>query len=310
MKYVILCDGSNVENFDAPRQLSVVLGERLIDRTIRLLKENKVKDIIITSHDPRFDIEGAKRYEPQNNYYNAKEKIGYWLNAFPIELLNEPITFLLGDVYFSENAIKEIVQSKTKSTLFFCTDKRFGLSEKYIKAHDEPFGYKVVDTELFKKHIEIVKKMFDEGKTRRHPIIWELYRSINGIDVNQHILTENYVAINDETCDVDRTTDPGLMNIRLGEFYMENNTEEQKKIREVRLEAKENFSLSEENFNKLTDVVRHNLGLHTPNRIKEKDVFKCSDIDLVKYLLNIENNSICKEGNPVHRAVVKILEIN
>ena len=43
MKYVILCDGSNAENFDAPRQLSVVLGERLIDRTVRLFPDTSTK---------------------------------------------------------------------------------------------------------------------------------------------------------------------------------------------------------------------------------------------------------------------------
>lgn len=212
MKYIILSDSDNVEPFVEPRQLAIIKGEPLIKRTIRLLKENGVKDIIITSHDPRFDNLGATRYEPKYNDYNAKEHKGYWLNAFPRELLTEPVTFLLGDVYYSENAIKTIVNSNTNSTLFFCSDKTKGLSEKYIKQHDEPFAYKVVDTELFKNHINLVKRLFDEKITCRHPIVWELYRSINGIWINEHTLNINYVAINDETCDIDRVEDIELLN--------------------------------------------------------------------------------------------------
>lgn len=212
MKYVILSDSDNVEPFIEPRHLSIVKGEPLVKRTIRLLKENGINDVIITSHDTRFDNLGAIRYEPKYNDYKPKENKGYWLNGFPIELMNEPVTFLFGDVYYSENAIKTILNADTTSTLFFCSNGKLGYSEKYIKKHDEPFGYKVVDVELFKKHIELVKKLKDEGKTCRHPVVWELYRSINGIDVNEHLLTNNYVAINDETCDVDCIEHIELLN--------------------------------------------------------------------------------------------------
>lgn len=210
MKYVILSDSDNVEPFIEPRQLSIVKGEPLVKRTIRLLKENGIEDIIITSHDTRFDNLGATRYEPKFNDYKPKENKGYWLSAFPIEMLNEPVTFLLGDVFYSESAIERIVKTNTNSVLFFCSYKN--TDQRYIKHHDEPFAFKVVDYELFKKHIDIVKKLKDENVTCREPIAWELYRSINGIWVNEHKLTENYIAINDETCDVDRIEDVELLN--------------------------------------------------------------------------------------------------
>ena len=86
MKYIILADSS--VGFEMPRQLSVIKGEPLVQRTIRLLKQNGVKDILITSHDKRFDNLGATRYEPLNNDYDPLASQGYWLNAFPIELIN------------------------------------------------------------------------------------------------------------------------------------------------------------------------------------------------------------------------------
>ena len=44
MKYVIMC-GGYYQNFkETPKQLSVVNGERIVDRTIRLLKENGIEE--------------------------------------------------------------------------------------------------------------------------------------------------------------------------------------------------------------------------------------------------------------------------
>ena len=204
MKYIILSDGTP-EGFKTPRQLCLINGEPIIKRTIRLLKENGITDIIITSHDKRFDYLGIERYEPKYNDWNYKKETGYWLSAFPIELLNQPITFLFGDVYYSENAIKTIVNTEAKENLFFCTYEN--KDERYIKHHDEPLAYKVVDYVMFKKHINRVKTLKDEGKCCREPIVWELYRSMNNQDINTHAMTNNYIAINDESCDIDTFND-------------------------------------------------------------------------------------------------------
>ena len=210
MKYVILAN-SNDKTFDIPRQLVEINGERLIERTIRLLKENGVKDIIVTASDKRFDEIDVKKYKPKNSNYDYKTGKGYWLNAFPFELMNEPVCFIWGDVYFSEYAIKTIVETDTDSTLFFCSYNN--KTREYIKEHDEPLAYKIVDTDLFKKHINIVKKMYDDGLTNRHPIVWEVYRSINGLDVNEHKMTVNYKVINDVSCDIDSQND--VLKIKL-----------------------------------------------------------------------------------------------
>ena len=157
-----------------------------------------------------FDDLGATRYEPLNNDFDYIKRTGYWLNAFSVELMNEPVCFIWGDVYFSENAIKTIVETETDSTLFFCTYQN--KSPKYIKEHDEPLAYKVVDCELFKKHIEIVKKRKDNGECCREPIVWELYRDIHGLYINEHVMTDDYIAINDESCDIDSEEDLVLLN--------------------------------------------------------------------------------------------------
>jgi hypothetical protein len=83
---------------------------------------------------------------------------------------------------------------------------------KYHQNWGEPFGYKVNDYKTFFKGIEAVKKLQDKGKTKRMPITWELYRYLNGLDVNVQQITENYVCIDDETMDIDYPEDIETMN--------------------------------------------------------------------------------------------------
>lgn len=277
-KYIILSDCS--VGFDTPRQLTEINGEILIKRTIRLLKENGIDDILITSHDKRFDDLGATRYEPLYNDYVPRER-GYWLNAFPSELLNEPICFLFGDVYYSENAIKTIVNTDTKNILFFCTYEN--KCEKYIKHHDEPLAFKVVDYIMFKEHIERVKDYKDKGLCVREPITWELYRSINGQDINTHIMTKNYVAINDESCDIDSVNDIMLLKYKLGGIKM------------IKVEVIEEFTL--EKFDTLKNIVRKNKD--TKGRLYVGDIFEC-DKEMADYLLG---------NNAKNKVVVKLIEV-
>ena len=204
MKYVILANSNNID-FKTPRQLTVINGEPLVVRTIRLLKENGINDIVICAKDKQFDNLGAIRFEPINSDYDYQTGKGYWLNAFPFELLNEPVCFIWGDVYFSKNAIKTIVETPTDSTLFFCSYENH--SPLYIKDWDEPLAYKVVDTNLFKESINETKRIYDEKGTWRHPIVWELYRVIHGQNINVHNMTTDYIAINDESCDIDNLDD-------------------------------------------------------------------------------------------------------
>jgi glycosyltransferase involved in cell wall biosynthesis len=185
--------GGYYEHFKTPKQLSVVNGERLVERTIRLLKENGVQDIVITSNDERFDGLGVERLEHSNSYRYENGKLnGYWLDAFyPHFSPGTQVTYIFGDVYFTENAIQTIVKYDSKVNTLF--------GSKY-----EPFAYKVVDYPTFMQGVDDVKKMQDEGKTNRVPIVWELYRYLSGLDVNVHATTpETFVLINDGTDDAD-----------------------------------------------------------------------------------------------------------
>lgn len=204
MQYIIMA-GGKYKQFETPKQLFKVNGERLIERTIRLLKENGVEDIAITSHDTRFDNLGVPRIE-HNNPFEAKNGItekGYWVDAFMPS--NAPICYLFGDVYYSDYAITTIVETNTDDVLFFAS-KNVNRPE-YFKPWQEPFAFKVVNQEKFRNSIEICKQKRDSGEAHREPIAWEVYRILNGYDINTHIMDKNYIAIDDYTTDIDCVDD-------------------------------------------------------------------------------------------------------
>lgn len=196
MKYIILC-GSNHEYVNGvPRQLVTINGERILDRTIRLLRENGITDISITATDLAFHNVDANIIE-----YHQVE-VGTWINCFPV--IMEPTTYIFGDVYFSEDAIKTIVNTETECVEFFASAPPF--SHLYKKHWAEPFAFKVVDMELFRECIKKVTRYKNDGLFRRDPIAWELWQVIKGTPINL-INYSNYIVINDYTCDIDCEAD-------------------------------------------------------------------------------------------------------
>lgn len=208
MKTIIMC-GGEYHHFETPKHLSVVKGERIVDRTIRLLKENGVTDIYISSNNPLFDSCGVPRLEHKNTYryVNGKQE-GYWLDAYyPV---NEPVLYIYGDVNFTPKAIETIVNCKRKGNILFGTSDA---KNKYHNNWGEPFAYLVNDYEIFFKGIEAVKRLQDEGKTNRMPVTWELYRYLNKLDVNvQDIKDSTYICIDDGTMDIDQPEDIKELN--------------------------------------------------------------------------------------------------
>lgn len=280
MKYVILAC-SNDKIFDRPRQLLEVNGEKLISRTIRLLKENGVNDILIIAKDKRFYDLGVPVHEPLHNTYDYITRKGYWMDAFPIEIMNEPMCFIWGDVYFSENAIKTIVENETNTALFFCVFENH--TTKYIKQWDEPLAYKVQDMEMFKAGIEETKRLYDEKVTWRNPIVWELYRVLHGQNVNVHQMTTDYIAINDETTDIDSHEDIELLLGVLGGGNM------------FKVEVLEEFTLGR--FDELKNIQRK--AREEKGKLFVGDIFEC-DQEMADYLL---------KDNALKRAFVRVVEI-
>lgn len=208
MKYIIMCGGT-YEDWEYPKHMAVVNGEPIVARTIRLLRENGIEDIAISSTNLdflRFDVPVLSHHNPYTCPVGADADTP-WLDAF--YPMTEPVCYIFGDVVFSPRAIKTIVETDTDSIEFFASAKP--LPAIYPKRWAEPFAFKVKDTSRFFKAIKDTNKFDKQGLFKRQPIAWELWQVIKGTPLNKVDYT-NYTVINDYTCDIDEPEDIAYFN--------------------------------------------------------------------------------------------------
>lgn len=183
MKYIIMADGKGRRwnNFDnIPKHLIEINGETLLSRTVRLLKEfNSDAEVIITSHDPRYEVEGARRYEPRNNMLE--------IDRFTEELIEDDICFLYGDTYYSEKAMQTITTTEADDLMFFGNGKAI-------------VAIKVKDASVFRYHVNRVRELFIKGEIRQC-IGWQVYQSFLNLPFGEKKIVDKYVFINDNTKD-------------------------------------------------------------------------------------------------------------
>ena len=208
MKYIIMAGGT-YESWEKPKHLSEVCGEPIIARTIRLLRENGVDDIAISTLNPVFEQFGVEILRHDNPYTLPKESDAKtpWLDAFYPTTV--PVCYIFGDVVFSPAAIKKIVETEADSIEFFASAKPLPLI--YPKRWAEPFAFKVADTQRFFKAIAQTIELDKQGVFKRQPVSWELWQVIKGTPLNKVDYT-NYTVINDYTCDIDKPEEVYVFN--------------------------------------------------------------------------------------------------
>ena len=202
-----MCGGNYKVWWDVPRQMMQINGEMILERTIRLLRENGVEDIAISTDNDAFKRFVLPLLKHNNDYdlRNYNDFDGYWVNAFyPTD---EPTCYIFGDVVFSPAAIKKIVETETDDIELFGSAPPF--ADNYPKDWIEPFALKVVNTDHLKEAIQKTKDLDAEGKLWREPIMWELWTVIKDAPLQEKPgeYTCDYTVINDYTCDIDTRKD-------------------------------------------------------------------------------------------------------
>ena len=283
MKYIIMCGGDYVK-WKTPRQLSVINNETLIERTIRLLKENGITDIAISSNNPIFEQFNLPILK-HDNFYIANgigHVQGDWFNAF--YPMSEPACYIFGDVYFSPQAIKKIVETDTDDIELFGSMQPF--DKRYIKTHVEPFALKVKNQKHLHEAIEKTREMDKQHKFWRKPIVWELFTVIKDAPLQTKLdeYTTDYVVINDYTCDIDNEEDVNKLDEMIGGKKM------------IKVEVVEEFTYGD--YDKIKD------SLVRKSRDKDGwlyvgDTFTCDEATM-RYLTG---------ENRLNKVVVKVIEV-
>ena len=189
MKYIIMADGKGTRwnNYhDIPKHFIEVGGETLLTRTVRLLRLFDAGcEIIITSHDPRYEVEGARRHEPVNNVLE--------IDRFTTELIEDNVCFLYGDTFYSDSAIQSIVSTKTDDLMFFGNEKSI-------------VAVKVKDERIFQYHVNRVRELFLQGEIKKC-IGWQVYQSFMGMSFDEKKIAGKYVYMEDGTRDFNSPED-------------------------------------------------------------------------------------------------------
>ena len=203
MKYIIMCGGT-YQGWETPKHFIDLGGETVIERNVRILKENGIDDISISTNNPVFDGLGVPILHHENNYntwgYNLNS--GYWCEAFYPTA--KSCCYIFGDVVFSEYAIKKIITTETDDIEFFASAPPF--DRRFPKKSAEPFALKVINQRKLRESIEECKTCADLGYFKRNPLMWELWQIIKRTPLNIIDYT-NYTVINDWTSDIDSPDD-------------------------------------------------------------------------------------------------------
>lgn len=186
MRFVIMADGKGARwnNYlQRPKHFVEVNGEHIIVRTIRLLKQlcGDDTEIIVTSHDARYEFDGCIRHEPIDNRLE--------IDRFTEELITDDMCFLYGDTYYSDDTMKKIILLHPEDILFFGNQKSI-------------VAVKIKDAGLFRRHVKNVKKLYLEGKIDKC-VGWQVYQSFTGQDLRyKPAIGSKFVLVDEKTRDI------------------------------------------------------------------------------------------------------------
>lgn len=161
-----------------PKHLLKIGGETLLERLVRQLKTaDGGAKIVVTSHDPRYEVAGAVRYEPKNNVME--------IDRFTWELIDEGVCFLYGDTYYTDDAIEKICACRGED-LFFVGSKT------------SVVAVKVYSPDVMKDHIQRVRKAYLDGETKDCKG-WQVYQSFEGLPFGSRQIKDHFLRLEDST---------------------------------------------------------------------------------------------------------------
>ncbi len=168
--------GGKAPYLDTPKQLVEIDGEALVHRTVRLLRERGITDIIVTATDDRFIADGARRVELDN-----PAPVPNGLNCFyatqPLWAEDDRTCIMFGDVFYTDAAIDTITSHSSDDYHVF---RRPGPSEVTGCQWDEPFAI------TFGRHEWTrILKVADELRVKlpraRKPHVWMHLAMMGGL---------------------------------------------------------------------------------------------------------------------------------
>lgn len=210
---IIICAGeaSRWDNYlNTPKHLITIEGERLLDRTVRLLNERGVKEVyvVVKRITKEYQTKGATQWVAK---LNPEENVDADKFLSSKELWNPKGRTLVfyGDCYFTEEAMDTIVGFEKREWTLFC---RPNASEITGTPWGECFAQSFYPEHLesHETSLHYIARLYKEKVITRCGG-WEHYRAMTGRTGRKvrlpHVMTTNYVEIDDWTDDFDYPKD-------------------------------------------------------------------------------------------------------
>jgi hypothetical protein len=188
-KYIVMAGGQAArwDNYlGVPKHLTIIDGEKLIERTVRMLLQRAEQDITILSpkiYDSRYQVEGAI-YRPTTGLDDC-----FWEMFTDLTESNDTYVLLGGDVWYSDACMDEIMRpfSQYRWVGQLMPNFRTGQMHEEIWAIMFEPAYRSLLSET----------LDDEKKKSPHPTAWNVYR------VLKEKKPDIFTIVSDETCDMD-----------------------------------------------------------------------------------------------------------
>lgn len=187
-------DGTRWGNYmGVPKHVVPIDGERLIDCTVRKLREGGVTEVVVVGP---YDVPGAVTALPTHTACDTDK----FLSTQPHWHRSAQTLIMYGDVWFSDAALAALAEP--------VADFRFvgrpGHSSITGSAYGELFGVALSPARhgYMLDAIENVRRLLLRGQVQRGGG-WELYRRCVGLSLREHKLNGHFRTVDDWTEDFD-----------------------------------------------------------------------------------------------------------
>lgn len=192
-----------------PKHLLKIEGERILDRTVRLLTDNSIKDVYVVTkdNDARYKTQLSNLYIANLDYENNADADKF-LSSKDLWNKSGRTIVIYGDCYFSNRAIHTIASWPHDEWTLFCRPHGSSITgSKYGECFAQSFyPFHISEHEAC---LHKVAALYKNGTIKRCGG-WEHYRAMIGVDpedLNTHVMGGRHVEINDWTEDFDYPDD-------------------------------------------------------------------------------------------------------
>lgn len=197
---IILCAGSGERwggYLGVPKQLVRIGKEALLDRTVRLLRENGVTNIHVVSNDERLKVEHVNLFSPALSRWTVETLLS------TRSLWAERTVVLLGDVFYSEDAMRAAIEFDGPVRVFGRSGPSWFTSCEWAEIFAVSFTREAIGRIAHAADCAL-QAAAGGGKGK----LWQMYYSLLGSPMDEHrIDSDVFFVIDDFTDDFDSPED-------------------------------------------------------------------------------------------------------